>query len=121
MAPQAGTYSDKAGAVPPPPGVTPNFLHPAYHAGGIVPLAAVFIPLAAIFMFLRVYTKVRIIKVFGLEDCKFASSLSKQPQADIVEGPSSLPMWVNCSRTDCRRALTYTPALHSFHFDRLSG
>lgn len=57
-----------AGVVPPPPGVTPNYTNPDYHSGGIVPLACVFIPLAAIFMALRVYTKVRIIKVFGLED-----------------------------------------------------
>lgn len=70
MSPQAPAGLDlDAGVVPPPPGITPNYAHPAYHSGGIVPLACVFIPLAAIFMALRVYTKVRIIKVFGLEDC----------------------------------------------------
>ncbi|KAL8994248.1 MAG: hypothetical protein Q9188_007119 [Gyalolechia gomerana] len=66
MSPQAG--SPDVGVVPPPPGVKPNFDNPEYRSGGIVPLACVFIPLAAIFMALRVYTKVRIIKVFGLED-----------------------------------------------------
>ena len=63
--------SKDVGVIPPPPGVTPNFEHPAYHSGGIVPIAAVFIPLAAIFMILRVYTKLRIIRVFGLEDCEW--------------------------------------------------
>ncbi|KAI4089843.1 MAG: hypothetical protein LQ344_005102 [Seirophora lacunosa] len=56
------------GVFPAPPGVTPNFDNPEYRSGGIVALAAVFIPLAAIFMTLRIYTKLRIIKVFGLED-----------------------------------------------------
>ncbi|KAL8645054.1 MAG: hypothetical protein Q9210_006924 [Variospora velana] len=68
MASQAGTITEKIGIVPPPPGVMPNFENPDYRSGGIVPLAAVLIPLAAIFMILRVYTKLRIIKVFGLED-----------------------------------------------------
>ncbi|KAL9597906.1 MAG: hypothetical protein Q9219_004859 [cf. Caloplaca sp. 3 TL-2023] len=68
MASPAGLPPDQIGVVPPPPGITPNFKNPQYHSGGIVPLACVFIPLAAIFMALRVYTKVRIIKVFGLED-----------------------------------------------------
>ncbi|KAL8931551.1 MAG: hypothetical protein Q9216_007162, partial [Gyalolechia sp. 2 TL-2023] len=66
MAPQAG--SQTVGVIPPPPGVTPNFENPEYRSGGIVPLACVFLPLVAIFMALRIYTKVRIIKVFGLED-----------------------------------------------------
>ncbi|KAL9027317.1 MAG: hypothetical protein Q9196_004142 [Gyalolechia fulgens] len=64
----AGIHAPDVGAVPPPPGVTPNFDNPDYRSGGIVPLACIFIPWAAIFMALRVYTKVRIIKVFGLED-----------------------------------------------------
>ncbi|KAL8966517.1 MAG: hypothetical protein Q9197_005932, partial [Variospora fuerteventurae] len=68
MASQAGTTMEKIGVFPPPPGVLPNFENPEYRSAGIVPLAAILIPLTAIFMTLRVYTKLRIIKIFGLED-----------------------------------------------------
>ncbi|KAL8954576.1 MAG: hypothetical protein Q9183_007039 [Haloplaca sp. 2 TL-2023] len=68
MPPPPGVDLENTGLVPPPPGETRNFDDPPYHSGGIVPLAAVFIPLCALFVFLRVYTKLRIIKVFGLED-----------------------------------------------------
>lgn len=61
---------EKIGVFPPPPGVLPNFENPEYRSAGIVPLAAILIPLTAIFMTLRVYTKLRIIKIFGLEDCE---------------------------------------------------
>ena len=67
----ASDSSTTVGAVPPPPGVKPNFKNPAYISGGIVPLSAVFVTLSTLFLAIRLYTKLRIIKVFGSEDCKF--------------------------------------------------
>ncbi|KAL8824680.1 MAG: hypothetical protein Q9170_008079 [Blastenia crenularia] len=68
MASSAGIGPANTGVVPPPPGVKFNLQSPDYHSGGIIPLVYVFITLAAIFMGLRVYTKARISKVFGLDD-----------------------------------------------------
>ncbi|KAL6722052.1 hypothetical protein ACLMJK_001157 [Lecanora helva] len=53
---------------PPPPGVTPNLDHPAWRSCGVVPVTVVFLSLSTIFLLLRLYTKLRIIKIFGLED-----------------------------------------------------
>ena len=57
------------GVAPPPPGVTPNFAHPEYHSCGVVPITIVFLTLATIFLLLRLYTKARILKLVGAEDC----------------------------------------------------
>ncbi|KAL8898003.1 MAG: hypothetical protein Q9192_002307 [Flavoplaca navasiana] len=56
------------GIIPPPAGVEANFVNPEYRSGGIVPITAVFFTLSTVFLALRIYTKARIIKVFGLED-----------------------------------------------------
>lgn len=58
------------GVFPPPPGVAPNFTNPSYISAGIVPASAVFLSLSTICLLLRIYTKARIIKIFGAEDCK---------------------------------------------------
>ena len=67
----ASDSSTAIGAVPAPPGVKPNFKNPDYISGGIVPLSAVFVTFSTLFLAIRLYTKLRIIKVFGSEDCKF--------------------------------------------------
>ena len=59
-----------AGAVPPPPGETPNFVNPEYNPGGTVPVSAIFLTLSTIALSLRIYTKARVVKIFGAEDCK---------------------------------------------------
>ncbi|KAL8843896.1 MAG: hypothetical protein Q9176_001591 [Flavoplaca citrina] len=56
------------GIIPPPAGVEANFVNPEYRSGGIVPIIAVFFTLSTVFLALRIYTKARIIKIFGLED-----------------------------------------------------
>ena len=56
------------GSAPPPPGVTPNFVNPEYRSGGIVPISAVFTILSTVFLVLRLYTKIGIVHLFGLED-----------------------------------------------------
>ncbi len=65
------------GAYPAPPGVTPNFKNPDYFSGGIVPISAVFLTLSTLFLAARLYTKLKIIKVFGSEDCRLISDLQK--------------------------------------------
>lgn len=60
------------GVFPPPPGVEPNFTNPIYRSAGIVLLTAIFVPLSTSFLAIRIYTKVHIIKVFGLEDCQYS-------------------------------------------------
>ena len=67
--------SSPRGIIPPPVGVEANFVNPIYHSGGIVPITAVFVTLSTVFLALRIYTKVRIIKVFGLEDGMFFSRI----------------------------------------------
>ena len=67
--------STAVGAYPPPPGVTPNFKNPDYFSGGIVPISAVFLGLSTLFLAARLYTKLKIIKVFGSEDCRLISDL----------------------------------------------
>ena len=63
--------SVEVGAVPPPPGITPNFVNPDYNDGGTVPVTAVFLTLSTIALSLRVYTKARVVKLFGAEDCMY--------------------------------------------------
>ncbi|KAI4267330.1 MAG: hypothetical protein LQ337_008409 [Flavoplaca oasis] len=67
--------SSSRGVVPPPAGVEANFVNPEYRSGGIVPITAVFVTLSTVFLALRIYTKARIIKIFGLEDAKFWNPL----------------------------------------------
>ena len=67
------------GIIPPPAGVEANFVNPEYRSGGIVPITAVFVTLSTVFLALRIYTKARIIKVYGLEDSTF---LSRVPLSD---------------------------------------
>ena len=65
----------EVGAFPPPPGVTPNFAHPDYISGGVVPISAVFLTLSTLFVAARLYTKLKITKVFGSEDCRLTFAL----------------------------------------------
>lgn len=68
MAAAAATNQTYGGAVPPPPGVTPNLINPERVTGGVVPVSAVFLTLSTIALGLRLYTKIGIIKIFGKED-----------------------------------------------------
>lgn len=59
------------GGLRPPPGVTPNFVNPEnLRTVWIVSLVACFFP-PTFFIFIRVYTKLIIMKSHGWEDCKF--------------------------------------------------
>ena len=56
------------GPIPPPPGVTPNFDNPEQGGRHVVILGLVGIPIAFLFLALRLYTKSRINRSFGSED-----------------------------------------------------
>lgn len=57
-------------ALLPPPGVTPNFVITGNPIETTVVLVAVFLPTATFFVWTRMYTKIRLIKSHGWEDCE---------------------------------------------------
>lgn len=54
--------------VPPPPGVTPNFDNPEWGGRHVVVLGLLGIPIAFLFLVMRLYTKAKINRSFGSED-----------------------------------------------------
>ena len=59
------------GAIPPPPGVVPNFVNPSGRVHFWLKFAQfVCIPIIAIFVALRMYAKILMLHEFYLEDCK---------------------------------------------------
>lgn len=70
MAAASASNQTYGGAIPPPPGVTPNFIDPHKVTGGVVPVSAVFLTLSTIALGLRLYTKIGVLKMFGKEDGK---------------------------------------------------
>lgn len=91
------------GAVPPPPGVEPNFTNPVYRSAGIVPITAVFVTLSTVFLAVRTYTKAHIIKVFGLEDCTCPASnkllkISTYDTISLAWVQASPPLTVSLTR-----------------------
>lgn len=55
-------------------GVTPRVANRNDVADGIVPISAVLLSLSTIFLALRIYTKVRILRTFFAEDCESETS-----------------------------------------------
>lgn len=68
--------TDIIGAGAPPPGVTPNFTHPAYIGYRVFIVAAVFPVVAAPFVVMRVYTKSLIIRRWSFEDRSSSRTLA---------------------------------------------
>ncbi|KAL8765142.1 MAG: hypothetical protein Q9209_007690 [Squamulea sp. 1 TL-2023] len=56
------------GLFPSPPGVQPNSVDPEQRSGGAVPLIAVLLTLSTIFLIVRLYTKLWIVKALGWDD-----------------------------------------------------
>lgn len=56
------------GVFPPPPGVTPNFTNPVIRSNGIIELICIFTILSTTTLVLRLYTKARILRIWGLDD-----------------------------------------------------
>ena len=60
------------GALPPPPGIEPNFIDPPSQQNGNIALHTVLLSLATIFVSIRIYTRIWITKLdLGVEDCQF--------------------------------------------------
>lgn len=58
------------GAMPPPPGVTPNFDDPESIAHRVVAISVLGAAIAIPVCLLRLYTKRRILRNFGWDDCE---------------------------------------------------
>ena len=56
------------GAIPPPPGVTPNFVNPEHRGKEIVTLGILGMVCSTLFLLMRIYTKSRINRAFASED-----------------------------------------------------
>ncbi|KAN0115321.1 hypothetical protein V8E51_004865 [Hyaloscypha variabilis] len=56
------------GAIPPPSGVTPNFVNPEYIGHRVLILNAIFLSLATIVVGLRIYSRLGILHNVGIED-----------------------------------------------------
>jgi hypothetical protein len=57
-------------AAAPPPGVIPNFDHPPSRSNLLLGLTTAFLVLAVISYFIRMYTKIRILRKVTWDDCK---------------------------------------------------
>jgi hypothetical protein len=58
------------GALPPPPGVIPNFEHPESRRNRNVVAMAILLPLATLVLALRLYIRRVIVRSMGSDDCK---------------------------------------------------
>ena len=56
------------GLFPSLPGVQPNFVDPEQRTGGAVPLIVVLLTLSTIFLIVRLYTKLWIVRALGWDD-----------------------------------------------------
>ena len=69
----------------PPPGVTPNFVNPYNQSKYTPTMVATLLPVATAVVWIRMYTKIRLIKSHGWEDCK---SLAFQAEEfDVLMSP----------------------------------
>ncbi len=61
-------------AAPPPPGVVSDFVDPPYIGTSFVIINTVFMILAILAVTVRIYTRVVIVRGFGVDDCGFGRS-----------------------------------------------
>lgn len=65
-------------ALPPPPGVTPNFIDPPSCADLGKGFVYTFLPLMVCFVILRIYTRARVSRGFGVDDCELNLTFQNQ-------------------------------------------
>ncbi|KAK5633635.1 hypothetical protein RRF57_009349 [Xylaria bambusicola] len=64
--------SQWGGALPPPPGIVPDFVNPPSQRDGNIALHTVLLSIVTIFVSIRIYTRIWITKLsLGLEDCQY--------------------------------------------------
>lgn len=62
-------------AAAPPPGLVSNFVDPPSTAATVVILSSIFLPVSILSVCLRMYTRARLIRLVGSDDCKFKTPL----------------------------------------------
>ncbi|KAI9822099.1 MAG: hypothetical protein M1826_000559 [Phylliscum demangeonii] len=63
------------GAAPPPPGVVPNFDHPASHRSRLLAANIIGLSVAGIFVCLRIYTRQRLTRRLGFDDATSVAAM----------------------------------------------
>lgn len=58
------------GAVAPPSGITPDFENPTSRAGRLLAANVACLVIATIFVVLRLYTNIFLVRVIGWDDCE---------------------------------------------------
>ena len=71
------------GAIEPPPGITPNFKNPTSRSGQLLAANLACLIIASVFVTLRAYTHISLVRSVGWDDCKqcfrfFATGLSRR-------------------------------------------
>ena len=65
-------------AIPPPPGLTSNYINPPSKAVWGTVTTSVCLTVATLLVAMRLYTKLRVLRNLGLDDCKLHSNQSRQ-------------------------------------------
>lgn len=85
--------SPPLGGLPPPPGVTPNFVDPPSRQGQIIAAVGICLAFTTLLVCVRLYTVFCIIKSHGWADCEYnASALEDQPNLGYLD--CSFISWV---------------------------
>ena len=73
------------GALPPPPGVTPNLVNPDYIGGPVVVITSVFLPIALVCFAIRMFTRTHVIHAFGADDiCLIATMIFSTVESAVI-------------------------------------
>jgi hypothetical protein len=72
--------AEKTGALPAPPGITPNFHNPENRAYQVIIVSVIWPVIALTFLLLRLYTKRYIIGKLHLDDCESCSAQFEFPK-----------------------------------------
>ena len=68
-------YLRQIPSVPPPPGVTPNFVDPPNDKDALNVLSSILLVFMMIFVVNRVYVKTMIVRKYSWDDCKLCSKI----------------------------------------------
>lgn len=78
------------GGLPPPPGVTPNFVNPENHTAQGHAVFIMCLVLSTIFVVLRTYTRFILLKSHGWEDCECLPTLWRLLRVDMLANRSQM-------------------------------
>ncbi|MCJ1401861.1 hypothetical protein MMC11_005078 [Xylographa trunciseda] len=72
------------GTVPAPPGITPNFVNPPRDSSPLI-LTIIFLTLSLIFVSMRLFTRIVLLRGFGWDDGTLSTSLDLETVLIIVQ------------------------------------